>query len=135
MTWIITRRPSAVPVDWRGVPRSFRKRVSAVVRNSYEAEALVRFYGSPNWVPDMPVLLLLPTGDVLLGIDQKTHPMTASQLRDQAAGVMEREELLAKLDTHGFVMRERGAPVDGTDLLRHLPAQLVRQHIEREGMF
>lgn len=133
MVHILTRRPSQVPIDWRGVPRGFVGKVSAVVRNSHEAEALARFFGSPEWVPAMPVLLLLPTGPTLIGIQQASRPMTAAMLRDQAIRVMEREEALAKRDTRGFIVHERGGPVEGERLLWSLPAQLVRQHIEREG--
>ena len=131
---IRTRRPGTGQIDWTGVPRSFRGRVSAVVRNSHEAENLIRFFGHADWAPDRPVLLLMPDTPTLIGVDQERHPMTASLLRDQAMGLFERELVtLKRHDGGGMVMHERGGPLSAAAIRKQVPGALIRQRIEEQG--
>lgn len=121
-------------IDWSGVPLAFVGKVSAVVRNSRDAEQLEAFYGSPAWVPDKPVLLHIPGNPTLIGLDADGQPahMTARQLRDLAYRVMEGIFREAMADTRGLVMRERGGPVDPVKLQPHLQLGTVRQAIQRK---
>lgn len=132
---IRSKRPGVAPHDWSDVPPIFRRRVSAVVRNSHEAEALIKFFGASNWVPDLPVLLLLPTGPAVIGWDRE-HRMTAKQLRDQAMAVFEHGlDVLKRSGGGGLVMRERGGPLSDEAIRSQIQGALIRQSIERQGTF
>lgn len=122
---ILVRKPAPTQIDWTTVPAQYQNRVSAVVRTSHEAEALVQWYGSPDWVPALPVLLRLPSGDALIGIEQERVPMAARALRDQAIQIFEQEQALMHADTRGLVLRERGGPVQLDQ--RQIRPALIRQ--------
>lgn len=124
---ILVRQPKPKQIDWTGVPGQLRGIPSAVVRNSHEAEALCDWYGSPEWVPASPVLLMLPTGPTFIGIDQTEHPMTARDLRDQAIQVFESEMYRMRADTRGLVVREGGGPVDRAEVQKQVQTALIRQ--------
>ena len=59
MTEIIVSRATP-PIDWTGVPASFRGTVSAVVRSIEDAENLVHFFGDVNFCPMQPIALDIP---------------------------------------------------------------------------
>jgi hypothetical protein len=122
---VLRRQPRPRAIDWTGVPPAFHGAVSAVVRDATDAEQLPRWYGTPEWVPLHPVLLLLPTGPTLIGIAQQEQPMTACELRDQALVLFEQER--GKIDTEGLVLWERGGPVAMERVQRQIAGQLVRQ--------
>lgn len=128
----IRNRPGSREIDWSTCPPRHRQKVSAVVRNHGEAERLVAFFGHGEWIPNMPVLLMMPGEATLIGIDQKNHPMTARMLQDQAEGLYAQETAAMRADTRGLVLRERGGPLEPVDVLRQVPNALRRQR-DAEG--
>jgi len=103
-----------------------------VIRNSREAEDLVARFLSPDAVPVHPVLLVLPSGDALIGNHEMGGPLTVRQLRDQAITMFEREQAILRADTKGLVLKERGGPVDTEIVQEQIKAQLIRQ---QQGIF
>ena len=59
MTEILTATHIA-PIDWKGVPASFKGKLSAVCRTAEECEGLVRWFGSPDFCPQLPLMVLIP---------------------------------------------------------------------------
>jgi hypothetical protein len=130
---VLIPRPGIQQIDYRGVPLGFYNKVSAVVRNSFEAERLAEFFGSTTFMPAFPVLLMLPGDPTLIGGRFDLQP--ADKLRDMA---MEQfEAALKKLDESGggLVMWERGGPVSAAEIQKQLPAAAVRQRTEKEEGF
>lgn len=54
------------PINWEGVPPKFRGQCSAVCRTAQECGELVRHFGSPDFCPMLPVMVLVPGGDAPL---------------------------------------------------------------------
>lgn len=48
------------PIDWAGVPASYRGKLSAVCRTVEECDGLVRWFGSANFCPLLPVMVIVP---------------------------------------------------------------------------
>lgn len=69
-------------IDWKGVPASFRGKLSAVCRTAAECDELVRWFGSPDFCPLLPVMVMVPGAAVTLiaGFGYAT----AAELRDCA---------------------------------------------------
>lgn len=85
--WLMRHvRPGEMPVDKHGVPSPLRK-ASAVVRNYREAEDLVKFYGSPDYMPPRGagVILLIPRQKPVYV--ETNGERTATELRDKVCGV------------------------------------------------
>ena len=71
-------------IDWRDVPRKHRGRVSAVCRSIGDCQDLVAWFGSADFCPFQPILLLIPEHPTLLvGLGYAT----ASELRDDAVNL------------------------------------------------
>lgn len=121
------------PIDWRGVPFRFYKKVSAVCRNLTECEELTRWYGDATFMPYLPVLLLYPDHPTLLvGLGYAS----ASELRDDAVNLWGKfSERMAKT---GSIMRLSGDEVrekyglarkeDVTNLTAEAFQQRILQH-------
>lgn len=71
------------PIDWTGVPDSYRGKCSAVCRTMLECEELVRWFGSPDFAPYMPVMVMVPGADAPTLIAGMGFA-TAAELRDCA---------------------------------------------------
>ena len=128
----LVRRPGTQPIDWRGVPRQFHNRVSAVVHDSREAEDLGKFFGTLDFIPSVPIMLLLPMKPTVLG--GAADPMDVRQLRDAAMAAFERElATLKKSGGGGLVMRERGGPLSAEAVQKQIPGAIIRQHVEEHG--
>ncbi len=123
----VRERPGSAVIDWDTCPARFRGNVSAVVRNRQEADTLVDFYGHADWIPNMPVVVLLPNEAVLIGIQQRTQPMTAAQLQRQAEQLYAHEQAVMEADTHGLILREKGGPLAPVDVQPYIRQQLNRQ--------
>jgi len=70
------------PIDWRGVPPSFKGKLSAVCRTAAECDELVHWFGSPDFCPNLPIMVLVPGAQPTLipGFGYAT----AAELRDCA---------------------------------------------------
>lgn len=92
---VIKGRVKLPPINWIGVPETFVGKVAAVCRTQAEAEDLVAWFGSAEFCPYPPILLLIPgTGGVILA---GLGLATAAELRDDAVGIWEmKRELIAK---------------------------------------
>ena len=77
---MVKRVPS---IDWTGVPESYVGKCSAVCRTAQECEDLVRWFGSADFCPNLPVLVLLPGVDTPIAIAGMGYS-TAAELRDCA---------------------------------------------------
>ena len=130
---IMERRPGIEPIQWMGVPQQLHGRVSAVVRTPFEADALVEFYGSPNWMPAAPLLILVP-GYAPILVQAASH-LTAAQLR--AVALETWEELLEKVadlpDRGRFGFREFQALTHAEKLARLDSAHLARIVAEKNN--
>ena len=103
-------------VDWAGVPASFRGKCSAVCRTAEECGDLVRWFGSPDFCPMLPVMVMVPKADVPTLIAGMGYA-TAAELQDCAVVVWhEQTDKLAKTgkildfdalrERHGLMRRE-----------------------------
>lgn len=54
------------PIDWSGVPPKFVGQCSAVCRTAEECGELVRHFGSPEFCPFLPVMVIVPGADAPL---------------------------------------------------------------------
>ena len=91
------RVPRAVsPIDWRGVPENFKGKLSAVCRTAAECDELVNWFGSPNFCPLLPVMVMIP-GAAAPTLIPGFGYATAAELRDCAVVTWyEQTERLAK---------------------------------------
>ena len=48
------------PIDWTGVPENFLGKLSAVCRTAEDCAELVRWFGSPDFAPNLPVMVMVP---------------------------------------------------------------------------
>ena len=83
MTAAIHMSKKIPPIDWTDVPEAYKGQCSAVVRSALECEDLVRWFGSPDFCPFLPVLILLPGADAPIAITGMGYA-TAAELRDCA---------------------------------------------------
>jgi len=83
------------PIDYTSVPASFKGKVSAVCRTAAECEGLVQWFGSPDFCPNLPVMVMVPGAQPTLIAGLGCAP--AAELRDNAVNVWyEQTEKLAK---------------------------------------
>ena len=85
------------PIDWRGVPRPLIGKMSAVCHTFAECDDLVAWFGSSDFCPFQPVLLLIP-GMQPVAIVGDGYA-TAAELRDCA--VYAWEDHTAKIAKQG----------------------------------
>lgn len=121
------------PIDWTGVPEKFVGKCSAVCRTAEECGELVRHFGSPNFAPFQPVMVIVP-GAQAPTIIAGMGVATAAELQDCAVVTWEQQtEKLAKtgklldFDTlrekHGMMRRE-----DVDDAVREAMRRRVAEH-------
>ncbi len=115
MTAIHTLKRVA-PIDWTGVPASYRGKLSAVCRTLMDCEELPRWFGSPDFAPYLPVMVMVPGADaptLVAGLGYAT----AAELRDCAVAAWSKQTdrlattgSLADFDAlrerHGLMRRE-----------------------------
>jgi len=104
------------PIDWKGVPASFKGKLSAVCRTAAECDELVHWFGSPDFCPNLPIMVMVP------GVQPTLIPgfgyATAAELRDCAVVTWHAQaEKLAKIgrvldfdalrDRRGLMRREK----------------------------
>ena len=104
------------PIDWAGVPASFKGKLSAVCRTAAECDELVHWFGSPDFCPNLPIMVMVP------GTQPTLIPgfgyATAAELRDCAVVTWHTQaEKLTKMgrvldfdalrDRRGLMRRER----------------------------
>ena len=103
------------PIDYRGVPAQYKGKCSAVCRTLQECGELVRFFGSPDFAPFLPVLVMVPGTDAPTAITGLGYA-TAAELQDCAVVTWNQQtEKLAKgrlldfdalRERHGLMRRE-----------------------------
>lgn len=77
----MAKRVSAI--DWEGVPEQYKGQCSAVCRTAEECDELVRWFGSPDFCPLLPVMVLVPGAHAPTLIAGFGYA-TAAELRDCA---------------------------------------------------
>lgn len=118
------------PIDWKGVPASFKGKLSAVCRTATECDELVRWFGSPNFCPLLPVMVMVPGAPAPTLIPGFGHA-TAAELRDCAVVTWhEQTERLAKTgrildfdalrERRGLMRREDVDPAIRDAMLRRI---------------
>ena len=71
------------PIDWRSVPSQYVGKCSAVCRTAAECDGLAQWFGSPDFAPYLPVMVLVPGADaptLIAGLGYAT----AAELQDCA---------------------------------------------------
>ena len=117
MTVAIHALKRVEPIDWTGVPESFKGKCSAVCRTAKECSDLVRWFGSPDFCPVLPVMVMVPKVDAPTLIAGMGYA-TAAELQDCAVVAWhEQTEKLATTGTlldfdalrekHGLMRREK----------------------------
>jgi hypothetical protein len=86
MTVIIQAAKRVPPISWKGVPASFKGKLSAVCRTATECDELVRWFGSPDFCPLLPVMVVVPGAQAPTLIPGFGYA-TAAELRDCAVVV------------------------------------------------
>ncbi len=71
------------PIDWKGVPEAFHKKLSAVCRTAEECDGLVRWFGDASFCPQLPVMVIVPGADAPTLIPGDGYA-PAAELRDCA---------------------------------------------------
>ena len=117
------------PIDWRGVPASFKGKLSAVCRTAAECGELVRWFGSADFCPNLPVMVMIPGAQptLIAGLGYAT----AAELQDCAVVTWhEQTEKLAKTgalvdfdalrERHGLMRREDVDAATREALLRRI---------------
>src|SRR3990167_2751794 len=96
------------PIDWRSVPSQYVGKCSAVCRTAAECDGLAQWFGSPDFAPYLPVMVLVPGADAPTLIAGMGYA-TAAELRDCAVVTWYQQiEKLAKGDVLDFdALRER----------------------------
>ena len=69
-------------INWKGVPGSFKGKLSAVCRTAAECDELIHWFGSPDFCPNLPIMVMVPgvQPTLILGLGYAT----AAELRDCA---------------------------------------------------
>ena len=103
------------PIDYAGVPASFKGKLSAVCRTAEDCAGLVRHFGSPDFAPYLPVMVMVPGADAPTLITGLGYA-TAAELQDCAVVTWNQQtEKLAKgrlldfdalRERHGLMRRE-----------------------------
>lgn len=104
------------PISWEGVPDRYKGKCSAVCRTAEDCAELVRHFGSPDFAPYLPVMVLVPGAHAPTLIAGFGYA-TAAELRDCA--VVTWEQQTAKIaagkppidfdearERHGLMRRE-----------------------------
>ena len=117
----IPHRPGKQILDLTGVPPSLRGKVSAVVRNQRDAEQLVRFYGSPDYAPIGPLLIMIEGYEAILIAGEGR--LRAIKLRDMAGEIV--EKMLEEAIHDGEDGRMSGQEI------RDLPGETVHATLRR----
>src|SRR3990170_1285425 len=115
MTVAVHMAKRIAPIDYTGVPVRFQKRLSAVCRTAEECAGLVRHFGSPDFAPYLPVMVIVPGTDAPTLI-QGLGYATAAELQDCAVVTWHQQtEKLVKgklldfdglRERHGLMRRE-----------------------------
>ncbi len=84
-------------IDWAHDTRPYKGRVSAVCRSKQEAADLVHWFGHPDFMPELPILLCIPGG---WGQMAGWGLATAAELRDECVARWELQE--ARIAGGGF---------------------------------
>ncbi len=74
---------SVPPIDWAGVPPQFHGKLSAVCRTAEECSELVRRFGSADFCPNLPIMVMVPGADAPTLIPGMGFA-TAAELQDCA---------------------------------------------------
>ncbi len=104
------------PIDWKGVPASYHGKLSAVCRTLEDCEGLPRWFGSADFAPYLPVMVMVPGANaptLVAGLGYAT----AAELRDCAVAAWSKQTdklattgSLADFDAlrekHGLMRRE-----------------------------
>ena len=102
------------PIDYKGVPASFKGRLSAVCRTAQDCEGLVRWFGSAEFCPNLPIMVFVPGAQPTLipGFGYAT----AAELKDCAVYTWHRQieklkagslfDYDALRERHGLMRRE-----------------------------
>ena len=107
----------AIPaIDWTGVPASYKGKLSAVCRTFQDCDELPRWFGSSDFMPNLPVMVMIPGADgptLIAGMGYAT----VAELRDCAVAAWGKQTdrlattgSLADFDAlrekHGLMRRE-----------------------------
>ena len=116
MAVVIQTARRVAPIDWQGVPAGFKGKLSAVCRTAAECDELVHWFGSPDFCPNLPIMVMVPGAQPTLipGFGYAT----AAELRDCAVVTwhMQTEKLAATgkildfdalRDRRGLMRREK----------------------------
>ena len=96
MTVAVQMAKRVPPIDYEGVPESYKGKCSAVCRSAEDCDGLVRWFGSPDFAPFLPVLVLVPGAPAPTAIAGFGYA-TAAELRDCAVVTWHQQtERLAK---------------------------------------
>ncbi len=117
------------PIDWKGVPANFKGKLSAVCRTATDCDELVRHFGSGDFCPLLPIMVMVPGAQPTLipGFGYAT----AAELRDCAVVTWhEQTEKLAKAgrlfdfdelrERRGLMRREEVDPAVREAMLRRI---------------
>jgi len=77
-------------IDWTGVPSQYQGKCSAVCRTVEECSDLVKWFGSPDFAPYLPVMVLVPGVDAPTLIAGMGYA-TAAELQDCAVVTWHRQ--------------------------------------------
>ena len=114
MTEMVAMR-AVPPISWKGVPLSYKGKLSAVCRSAKECDELIYWFGAADFCPVLPILVMVP------GAQPTLIPgfgfVTASELRDcavyawftQSDKIKKRGNILdfdALREKHGLMRRE-----------------------------
>ena len=118
------------PVDYMGVRGNFKGKLSAVCRTAEECEGLVRWFGSPDFCPNLPIMVIVPGAPAPTLIPGFGYA-TAAELRDCAVAVWyQQTERLTKTgkmfnydelrERSGLMRREEVDPAVREAMLRRI---------------
>ncbi|KKM16941.1 hypothetical protein LCGC14_1680790 [marine sediment metagenome] len=83
MTAAIQTARAVPPIDYAGVPDQFHGKLAAVCRTSEECGDLVRWFGSADFCPQLPIMVIVPGADSPTLIPGMGYA-TAAELQDCA---------------------------------------------------
>src|SRR3990167_9523842 len=84
------------PIDWRSVPSQYVGKCSAVCRTAAECDGLAQWFGSSDFAPYLPVMVMVPGADAPTAIAGLGYA-TAAELQDCAVVAWQQQtEKLAK---------------------------------------
>ena len=78
------------PINYKGVPGDFLGKLSAVCRTAEDCAELVRWFGSPDFAPNMPVMVMVPGAHAPTLIAGMGYA-TAAELQDCAVVTWEQQ--------------------------------------------